>query len=151
MKRLSIIFIAVATMAFASCGILGGASSSSAAQSTGQTCGAAMLGLYQAYQSTGTIDLTNANNLANALALAACYSQIKQNKDNDAYKSAFGNGLILSSAGLITSQNSNDFITALLSANALANMNTTTTTNTTSANASFSPTITRLVTTLDKK
>lgn len=150
MKRLSFFFIAVATLALSSCGMLGGANGSSAAQTAGQTCGAAILGLYQSYKASGTVDLTNANNLANALALAACYTQIKQNKDNVEYCNAFGNGLILSSAGLITSANSNDFINALVNANSLANMNTSTTTNISTTNTTFTPDINRLMQRLDK-
>lgn len=133
MKRLSIIFIAVATLAFSSCAMLGG-SSDSAAQSLGQTCGTAVLGLYNAYKSTGKIDLTNATNLTNAIALATCYTQIKQNKNNSSYRTAFANGLILSSAGLITNQNSSAFINALINANGLGS-------GTSSSGVSQNPTI----------
>ncbi|MGX8712293.1 MAG: hypothetical protein ACSW8I_01240 [bacterium] len=149
MKRLSILFVAFAAMVLTSCSMLGGASGSSAAQATGQTCGSALLGLYQAYQSTGKIDLTNANNLTNALTLATCYTQIKQNKNNASYKKSFGDGLVLSSAGLITSQNSNAFINTLVNANGLATMAST------AANggnaAAYAPVITSLIQALGTK
>jgi hypothetical protein len=122
MKRLSILMVCFATLVLTSCGALN-TSSNSAAQAMGQTCGAAVLGLYQSYKATGTINLTTGNNLTNALALATCYTQLKANKDNKAYRSSFTNGLILSSAGLITNQNASTFVNALLSANGLANLN----------------------------
>ncbi len=129
MKRLSIILVCFATLAFGSCGILNSAASSnSAATAMGQTCGSAILGLYNSYKATGTVNLTTGNNLAHALALATCYTQIKENKNNSAYRKAFANGLIMSSAGLITNANANSFINALLMANGLANVSTNNTT-----------------------
>lgn len=129
MKRLSIILVCFATMAFTSCSVLNSvASSNSAASTLGQTCGSAILGLYQSYKATGTINLTTGNNLTNALALASCYTQLKSNAGNSDYRKAFANGLILSSAGLITNQNSNAFINALLSANGLSNVSSSNTT-----------------------
>lgn len=147
MKKLATIIVAFATLAFASCSILNN-SSDTTAQAAGQTCGAAVLGLYNAYKATGTINLGEANNLTNALALAACYTQIKQNKDNQSYRKSFANGLVLSSAGLITNQNANTFINALILANGLTNISATNTTaqNNTAASSS----ITNLVGTLEK-
>lgn len=128
MKRLSLVLVCFATLAFSSCGVLNSvASSNSAATTLGQTCGSAILGLYQSYKATGTVNLTYGNNLSHALALASCYTQIKANKNNSDYRRAFANGLILSSAGLITSQNSNSFIDALLMANGLANLSSSNT------------------------
>ena len=128
MKRLSILMVCFATLAFTSCGLLGAASSSNtAATAVGQTCGSAILGLYNSYKATGTLNLTTGNNLANALALATCYTQIKANASNSSYRKAFANGLILSSAGLINNQNVNTFINALLMANGLSNMSSSNT------------------------
>ena len=62
------------------------------------------------------------NNLTNALALATCYTQIKANASNSSYRNAFATGLVMSSAGLITNQNSNAFINALLMCSGLANV-----------------------------
>ena len=112
MKRLAILFVCAATLVMTSCGMLGAGANNTAAQALGQTCGSAVLGLYNSYKSTGTIDLTNSNNLTNALALATCYTQLRQNKDNNNYRNAFTSGLILSSAGLITNQNVGSFIRA---------------------------------------
>lgn len=94
----------------------------------GQTCGSAVLGLYNSYKATGTINLTYGNNLTHALTLATAYTQIKANKDNSSYRKAFANGLILSSAGLITNQNVNAFINALLLCNGLSNVSSSNTT-----------------------
>ena len=115
----------VASLAMVSCSSLQSAASSDpVAVASGQACGTAVQGLYGSYKNTGTVDLTAGNNLTNALALATAYTQLKQNKDNKAYRSAFTNGLIASSAGLITSANAASFVDKLLSTTALANINT---------------------------
>ena len=125
MKRLGIIIICIASLALSSCSALQSASSSnSVAKATGQTCGTAVQGLYNAYRNTGSVDLTNATNLNNALALATAYTNLKQNKDNSDYRRAFTSGLIASSAGLITSTNASAFIDKLLASAGLANVNT---------------------------
>ncbi len=147
MKRLAILFVCAATLAMASCNILSAGASNSAAQALGQTCGSAVLGLYNSYKSTGTIDLTNANNLTNALALATAYTQLRQNKDNNTYRNAFTSGLILTSAGLITNQNAGSFINTLLGAQQLGTINQNTSTTEVSNAA---PTFVRVVKTLDK-
>ncbi len=137
MKRLAIIIISFATLGFVSCGILGNVGNNTVAQATGQTCGKAILSLYSSYKSTGTINLTNPTNLTNAITLAACYTQIKANKGNSAYRKAFSNGLIMSSSGLITNQNVNNVINTLLMVNSLGNLNSSTASNsTTTQNAS---------------
>lgn len=118
----------VATLTLASCSLLQSASGSNAvAQTAGQTCGSAILGLYNAYKSTGKVSLADPANLGYALSLATAYTQIKQNKDNKDYRKAFGNGLIMASAGLITKNNSNAFIDALLAANGLSTFSSTNT------------------------
>lgn len=124
MKRLSIIAVCFATLAMASCSMFN-SSSNSVAQGLGQTCGSAVLGLYQSYKNTGSVTLTEPNNLSNALTLAACYTQLSQNKDNSSYRKSFANGLILSSAGLITNQNAATFVNALLGASALGTISST--------------------------
>lgn len=148
MKKLSILFVCFATLAMSSCSIFqSAASTNSAAQALGQTCGSAVLGLYQSYKATGTLSLANGNNLTHALALATCYTQLSQNKDNSGYRKAFANGLILSSAGLITNQNSATFINALLGTTALASVNSS---STTAQLNTSTPSVTRLIQTLDK-
>lgn len=147
MKRLAILFVCVATLAMTSCGMLGAGASNTVAQSLGQTCGAAVLGLYQSYKNTGTIDLTNANNLTNALALATVYTQLRQNKDNNSYRNAFTSGLILSSAGLITNQNAGNFISALLGTQQLGTINSS---SSTSQVNKTTPAIVNLVKSVDK-
>lgn len=150
MKRLSIILVCFATMAFTSCNILGSAASSNtAAQSMGQTCGNAILGLYNSYKATGSVNLTYGNNLAHALSLATCYTQIKANANNTNYRNAFATGLVMSSAGLITDQNSSAFINALLLCNGLASVSSS---NTTQQNQQSTTTATTtLFGTLNKK
>ena len=124
MKRLSVFLVCFATLAMTSCSLFNAAASSnSVAKASGQSCGSAVQGLYGAYRSSGNIDLTNATNLNNALALATSYANLKQNKDNPEYRQAFTSGLIASSAGLITSANASAFVDKLLASSGLANIN----------------------------
>lgn len=124
MKRLSILFLALATLVLTSCSaITSAAGSNTVAQATGQSCGTAMQGLYKSYKKTGTIDLTNSTNLQNALAVATAYTNLKQNKDNSNYRKSFTSGLIASSAGLITSANATAFVDQLLASAGLNNVN----------------------------
>lgn len=124
MKRLSILLLCVATLLATSCSFLNSAASSNTvAQASGQTCGSAMQGLYSSYRSTGRIDLTQGNNLNNALAVATAYTNLKQNKDSESYRRSFINGLIASSAGLITSANATAFVDQLLASAGLNGIN----------------------------
>ena len=125
MKRISILIVCFATMIMASCSsISSAASSNTVAKASGQACGTAVQGLYSSYKNTGTVDLTNTNNLNNALALATAYTNLKQNKDNTDYRKSFTNGLIASSAGLITQATANGFVDKLLASSGLSNVNT---------------------------
>lgn len=124
MKRLGILMLCIATLAMSSCSLFdAAASSNTVAKASGQSCGSAVQGLYGAYRNTGNIDLTNATNLNNALALATSYANLKQNKDNADYRKAFTAGLIASSAGLITSANATAFVDKLLASSGLSNIN----------------------------
>lgn len=125
MKRLGILMMCFAALTLTSCSLFqSAASSNTVASASGQACGTAMQGLYSSYQNTGKVDLTNATNLNNALALATAYTSLKQNKDDQNYRKAFTAGLIASSAGLITSQNATAFVDKLLASSGLANLNT---------------------------
>lgn len=125
MKRLGLLIVCFATLALTSCdAIQSAASSNTVAQASGQACGTAVQGLYSSYKNTGTIDLTNTNNFNNALALATAYTNLKQNKGNEAYRKSFTTGLILSSAGLITQANATQFVDKLLATAGLGNINT---------------------------
>ncbi len=124
MKRLGLLLVCFATLAMASCGSLGGATgSNSAAQMSGQSCGMAMQQLYGSYKATGKVDLTNATNLSNALIVATACTNLKANKGDKGYRSAFTSGLIASSAGLITSANATAFVDQLLNSAGLTNIN----------------------------
>ena len=112
-----------AALAMTSCGSLSGTgSSNSVAQMSGQTCGVAIQQLYSAYRATGKIDLTNATTLSNALIVTTAYTNLKANKDNQEYRKSFTNGLIASSAGLITSANATAFVDQMLSTAGLSNV-----------------------------
>lgn len=124
MKRLSILMVCLATLALAGCSAMSSAASSNTvANASGQACGSAVQGLYRTYKNTGTVDLTNATNFNNALALATAYTNLKQNKDNQSYRKAFTTGLIASSAGLITQANAASFVDKMLATAGLSNIN----------------------------
>lgn len=123
MKRIAILMMCIATLAMSGCSALSTATSSNAvAKASGQACGTAVQGLYSAYRNTGTVDLTNSTNLNNALALATSYAAMKENKGDTNYRKAFINGLIASSAGLITSQNAAAFVDKMLATAGLSNI-----------------------------
>ena len=114
----------IATLAMTSCSSMQrAAGSNTVASASGKTCGTAVQGLYKAYKSSGTIDLTNTTNLNNALALATAYTNLKQNKGNSDYRKSFTTGLIASSAGLITTANASAFVDKMLATAGLANIN----------------------------
>ena len=114
----------VATLAMTSCGSLAGSgSSNSAAQLSGQSCGMAVQQLYSSYKATGKVDLTNATNLSNALIVATACTNLRANKDDKNYRKAFTNGLIISSAGLITAANATAFVDQMLNTAGLTNVN----------------------------
>ena len=124
MKKLSIILMSIAVLAFASCSSLqNAASSNTVAQASGQQCAMAASSLYQSYKSTGKLDITSGSNLTNALALITCYNQLKQNKGNADYRKAFTSGAISAGTSLITSANAEQFTNALLNATGLDNVN----------------------------
>lgn len=110
MKRLSIIMMCFATLALASCSMLGGASSTSstdtsAAKTSGKNTASALVGLYGSYKTNKTINLSNATDIANALILAKGYSAYRANQADPDYKKAFAAGMVASGAGLITNLN----------------------------------------------
>ena len=124
MKRLVLLLMCVATLAMTSCGSLAGSgNSNAAAQMSGQTCGVAVQQLYSSYKATGKVDLTNATNLSNALIVATACTNLRANKDDKNYRTAFTNGLILSSAGLITTANATAFVDQMLNTAGLTNVN----------------------------
>ncbi len=123
MKRLGIFLMCIATLAMASCSALQSAGTNTVAMAAGQNCGAAVQGLYKSYKSTGNLNITSGTNLTNALALATCYTQLKQNKNDKSYRKAFVSGMVSSAAGLFTTATANNFVDQLLSSQGLANVN----------------------------
>ena len=124
MKKIALFFTCLATLAFASCSMLQSASSSNTvATSAGQTCGSAILALYNAYKATGKIDLSNPTNLANALTLATSYTLLQQNKGNNAFTKAFASGMALGATGLLTPATATTATTTLANSPAIGNVN----------------------------
>ena len=112
MKKLSIIMMCIATLAFVSCGSTKGSSTANssssntaAAKAQGKSTAGALLTLYSSYKSTGTINLGNPTDLTAALVVATGYTNMRANQADPAYKKAFASGMVAAGAGLITSAN----------------------------------------------
>lgn len=114
-----------AVLGFVSCGTATNlASSDAAAQAAGLSCGQATASLYSVYKSTGKVDLTNSTNLSNALILATSYSQLKENKGNQAYRKAFTTGMVNAGTNIFTNSGlANTFVDKLLATSGLENVN----------------------------
>lgn len=124
MKKIALILTCLATFALTSCSMLQSASSSNlVATNAGQTCGSAILALYNAYKATGKIDLSNPTNLANALTLATSYTMLQQNKGNDGFTKAFASGMALGATGLLTPTTATTATNTLVNTPALGNVN----------------------------
>ena len=131
MKRLSIIMMCLATLAFSSCdSTFGGASGSvsSAAKDNGRAAGASIISLYNSYRSTGTVNLGNPADLTAALSLATAYTNFRNNQADANYKKAFASGMVAAGAGLITAANVNGIINTMNNLTGL-NVNAATITN----------------------
>ena len=104
----------IAAFAFVSCGSTSSlTSSNSAASTSGTACGQALIGLYNNYKATKKLDMTNASNITNTLALVTACSQLKNNKGNANYRKAFISGMILGGAGIITNANASSIVNSI--------------------------------------
>ena len=120
MKRLSILMMSIAMLAFASCSTLQqAASSGGAAALSGQSCAVATSSLYKTYKSTGKIELTNPTNVTNILTVITAYNQLKEHKADANYRKAFANGAVAAGTGVITAANAETFTNTLLNASGL--------------------------------
>ena len=131
MKKLSIIMMCLAALAFSSCGsTFGGATgtASSAAKDNGRAAGASIITLYNSYRSTGTVNLGNPTDLTAALSLATAYTNFRNNQADANYKKSFAAGMVASGAGLITTKNVNSIINTMNNLTGL-NVNASTITN----------------------
>jgi hypothetical protein len=131
MKKLSIIMMCVATLAFTSCGSTFGTSTgstSSVAKDNGRAAGASIISLYNSYRSTGTVNLGNPADLTAALSLATAYTNYRNNQADANYKKAFASGMVAAGAGLITTKNVTSIINTMNNLTGL-NVNASTITN----------------------
>lgn len=120
MKRLSILMMSIAMLAFASCSTLQQvASSNSVAAASGQSCAVATNALYKTYKSTGKIELTDLSNVTNILTVVTSYNQLKAHKNDAAYRKAFASGAVAAGTGVITSANADTFTNTLMNASGL--------------------------------
>ncbi len=118
-----ILFSLAAVALLASCSLLKGTSANNAAApaasttadaaavsttlTAGQAAGNALHALYTQYKADGKYDYKNINNAINATLLLANCADLPKNVKNAAYLKEFSQGLIASSAGLVTQSNVN--------------------------------------------
>lgn len=105
MKRLSIIMMCIASMAFASCGSMSSSSSESAAKTSGRNTANAILALYNSYRANGTISLSNSADLTSTLVVATGYTNMRNNRQDPNYRKAFAAGMVSAGTNLITAAN----------------------------------------------
>ena len=128
MKKFGIIMVCVAAVLFASCGstsstsrsVSNALSSNTAATANGTACGQAIIGLYNNYKATKKLDMTNASNITNTLALVTAYTQLKNNKGNKDYRKSFVSGMVLGGAGIITNNNAYSLVNQIENAAGLS-------------------------------
>lgn len=121
MKKISIIMMFVATFAFSSCGLLGGASNVNAV-SSGAACGSALVSLNNS-KKAGTLSITNPTDLSNILIVISSYNSLKNNKDNSSFIKSFATGMVTGGAGDISSAAATQLTNSLLSATGLDGVN----------------------------
>ncbi|MBQ9638144.1 MAG: hypothetical protein IJV22_01125 [Bacteroidales bacterium] len=126
MKRFSVILMCFVAIALGSCGSSSGvANTNPVAVTAGTGCAQALIGLYNSYKANGNkLDLTNASNITNALAVAGAYSNLKSNKEDATYKKSFTNGMVAGGKGLITTAGASTLLNTLLSSTGLEGLNT---------------------------
>ena len=115
-----ILFLSVAVMMMAGCGLMKNSTSSNAPQTTntaatnvasnalsaGQGAGNALMQLYNQYKADGNkYDYKNMQNALNTVTLLANCEGLKTNYKDKTYLKEFGKGLIASSLGLVTQNN----------------------------------------------
>ena len=118
----------VAAVLFASCGsttstsraVSNALGSNTAATANGTACGQAIIGLYNNYKATKKLDMTNASNITNTLALVTAYTQLKNNKGNKDYRKSFVSGMVLGGAGIITNNNAYSLVNQIENAAGLS-------------------------------
>ena len=121
MKKLGILMMCFAALAFVSCSSMSNlTSSNSVATANGTACGQALIGLYNNYKATKKLDLTNATNITNAMAIVTASVQLKQNAKDSNYRKAFTSGLVLGGAGIITSNNASSITSRIANATGLS-------------------------------
>ncbi|MBO4589020.1 MAG: hypothetical protein J5711_09030 [Bacteroidales bacterium] len=143
MKKLGIIMMCVAAVLFASCGsttstsraVSNALGSNTAATANGTACGQAIIGLYNNYKATKKLDMTNASNITNTLALVTAYTQLKNNKGNKDYRKSFVSGMVLGGSGIITNNNAYSLVNQIENA---AGLSTTTRNNISTAASTVS-------------
>jgi len=114
MKKIGLLMIMFATLAFTSCGILGNSTPTSSAAIAGNNASKALIALYNSNRANGTISITNPVDLANIATLVSSYSELKSHKEDSAYKNEFTTGMISAGGSLINTSNATSIVNAML-------------------------------------
>ena len=125
MKKIGMLLMLVASMAFTSCSMLGGTTATSPAATAGSNCSRALVGLYNSKQANGTIAITNPTDLANIMTLLTSYNELKSHKDDATYKTQFATGMATQGGGLINTSNATSLMNTMLNTTGISsNFNT---------------------------
>jgi hypothetical protein len=129
MKKLGILTLFIAAIAFVACSTVTNLSNSnSAAKAAGTGCGNVLGNLLTQYKANGKkIDMTNTTTLLNVIELGTYYSTLKANQSDPNYKKEFAAGLVLGSNGLISNSKSLQVVNSLLTMNSLGDVSSSTT------------------------
>lgn len=134
MKKTGILLLFAAVLTIVSCGTMSDiASSDTAANTSGASCGKLMSEMYSDYKTAGKVDITNSNTLLNVIELGGYYRTLKSHENDSAYKKAFAAGLVTGSNNLITSENAMSVVESLLDLDKLSDITEQTTSTASSA------------------
>ncbi len=109
-KIFAIIVLGLATLFVAS-------AATTSAYTCGVTAGKALNSLYAQYQEDGKFDVSNSSNLLNLASLSTSITGLKSG--DSTYKKNFAKGLVLGSAGLVSSSDASSITETLTSLSSL--------------------------------
>lgn len=115
MKKINVLFLFVALLSMVSCKTISDvASSDTAANATGVSCGKLMSVMYSDYKASGKVNLVESKTILNLVELGGYYKALKSHEGDASYKKAFAAGLVTGSNNLITPENSMNVVEAIL-------------------------------------
>lgn len=139
MKKINVLLLFVAVLSMVSCKTMSDiASTDTAANASGASCGNLMSDMYSDYKDVGKVNLLESKTILNLVEMGGYYKSLKSHENDADYKKAFAAGLVTGSNNLITAENSMDVVKSLLSMDKLTEI-----TEQTSSTASSAITVAR--------